>query len=198
PAGQPGKQWGIHGDDGVGLEPESMVGAEPARGTGPLASPASNPKALGIALGVQEVCQCFCASAVPDHPHRPQADLSAPGLESVPADLLPVGRRVALLTRATLKSESGCSDPPRHQVQTCGKESEPCQRQDGNNAGCSSPSRTETVRRSPRRSGYPGSHTIFACLRTSLVSEPCVLITAMIDTSSPEEFRAINRCGTCL
>jgi hypothetical protein len=62
--------------------------------------------------------------ALADHPYRPQAGLSLAGLEPVPADLLPLGGRVALLTQASLKSESGCSDPPWRQEQPCRQESD--------------------------------------------------------------------------
>ena len=42
--GQPGEQLGVHGDDGVGLEPEGVVGAVAAGGAGPLAGAAPEPR----------------------------------------------------------------------------------------------------------------------------------------------------------
>ncbi len=62
--------------------------------------------------GVQDVRERFRASAVSDHPHEPPAGVSITVLEAVAAGLLPAARRVTLLRRLALKSESGRSDPP--------------------------------------------------------------------------------------
>ena len=78
--------------------------------------------ALGAAAGVQDVRECLCASAVPDYPNRSQVGLSLAGVESLSVDLLPFGRRIALLSLASLKSESGCSDSPWPPAQLCRKE----------------------------------------------------------------------------
>src|SRR5262249_43265506 len=88
-----------YGDDRLGLEPESLVVVNAARAAGALARKTSGREALGAAAGVQNLCECVCPSAMPDHPHRPQAGVSHLGLESSSVDLLSVGGRLALLTR---------------------------------------------------------------------------------------------------
>ena len=61
------KQLGLHGDDGVGVEPQGMV---LAAGTGPRAR-------TGVAEdGVPELSAGDHASALPDRPHRQAAQLS--------------------------------------------------------------------------------------------------------------------------
>src|SRR5262249_8758732 len=108
---QSGKQLGVHGDDGVGVEPESVVGAAAARGAGSLAGEASGRKALGAGPGVQNLCAGLCAFALSSGAWRSAASVSSAVVEPVSGDLLPLGRRLTLLTTQTLKSESRCSDP---------------------------------------------------------------------------------------
>ena len=89
------------------------------------------------------------------------------GLESAPADLLPPGRRVAVLRPASVKSESGCSDPPRRQ--------EHPGRQEGERYDRTLRSRTTLLLAEQNGEGAPTPTTrpegrpdlgIFACLRT--------------------------------
>ena len=75
--GQPGEQLGVHGDDGVGLEPEGVVGADAAGAARPLAGEAPGGEALGAAAGVQDVRERLRASAVPDRPAGRQVGVSA-------------------------------------------------------------------------------------------------------------------------
>src|SRR4051812_50189160 len=91
-AGQPGEQLGLHGDDGVGLESEGVVGVAATRGARPLAGKVPSGEALGVTAGVQGLCECLCAAALPDCPQRPEVDLSLAGLESLSGDLLSSGR----------------------------------------------------------------------------------------------------------
>ena len=46
-AGQPRKQLGVHADDGLGLEPEGLVGADAARSAWPLARKTSRRQTVG-------------------------------------------------------------------------------------------------------------------------------------------------------
>src|SRR5262249_8431371 len=110
--GQPGQQLGVHGHDGPGLGPESLVGVAAAGGAGALARAAPDPEALGAGVGVQDLCERLCAPAVPDRAAGAAVGVWAVGLERAPADLLPPGRTAAVLRPPTPKSESGCSDPP--------------------------------------------------------------------------------------
>src|SRR5271156_1869320 len=95
-----------------------MVRTEPARAAGPLAGKASHREELAAAPGVQGVCECLCEPAVPDHSHRPEVGLPVVELEPLPTDILPPAGCVAVLRLGFSKSESGCSDPPRHQRQS--------------------------------------------------------------------------------
>src|SRR6266849_1660212 len=74
----------------------------------------------------EDVRERLCASALPDHSHRPPIDLPLVIVEPTPTHSLSSAPRVTLLRRLFLKSESGCSDPPRHQTQSCRKRDDEC------------------------------------------------------------------------
>ena len=91
------------------------------------------------------------AEALPTCAWRP---LQRPAryVESAAADLLPPGGRVAVLTRASLKSQSGRSDPPTAPKATLQKRVWVIRTLKWGTPYCSSQSRTEKVR--PRRHGF--------------------------------------------
>ena len=120
--GQSGEQLGVHGDDGVGLEPESLVGVDAAGRAGTLAGEIPSGEAWVLRHGVQDVRECLCASALPDRADGPQVGVSAVGMEPAPTDLLPPGSTCCVVETRETKSESGCSDPPRHQERPRSKE----------------------------------------------------------------------------
>ena len=101
--GQPGEQLGVHGDDGVGVGPEGVVGAAAAGAAGTLAGEASGREALGVGPGVQDLREGVRAAAVSDRPDGPAAGVSVAGVEPAPADLLPVGRSAALAERGHIE-----------------------------------------------------------------------------------------------
>ena len=91
--GHPGEQLGVHGDDGVGVEPEGVVGAAAAGGAGPLAGAASRGEAWVLRLEFKTFVNAFVRAAVPGGPDGPQVGVSAAVLEPAPVDLLPLGCR---------------------------------------------------------------------------------------------------------
>lgn len=96
PGGHARKQLGLHGDDGPGLEPESLVGAMADRNAAPPRE-ASRRKANRLGHGVQDVRGRLRADAVPDRPHGPAAHLPIAELELLATALLPHLRSVAVL-----------------------------------------------------------------------------------------------------
>jgi hypothetical protein len=96
-AGDAGEQLGLHGDGGVGLEPEGVVGLVSIGGTGPLAGAAPGAETVGTASGVPNVPERVRAVAVPDSQDGAKGGVSALGLESPPADLLPTRQQTPLL-----------------------------------------------------------------------------------------------------
>src|SRR6478609_10482492 len=64
--GQPGEQLGVHGDDGVGVEPEGVVRAVGPRAPASQGS-SSRAEAWAVADGVQDVRERDHPDAVPDH-----------------------------------------------------------------------------------------------------------------------------------
>src|SRR5262249_41728803 len=111
---------------GVGLGSESVVGVAVAGATGALAAAAPGREALGVGPGVQDVRQRLRAAAVSDRADGAAAGVSLVGLEPPSADFLPPAGSVAVLRGGWLKSESGCSDPPRLPTQECRKERSTC------------------------------------------------------------------------
>src|SRR5262249_10047130 len=109
--GQPGEQLGVHGDDGAGVGLEGVVGAAAAGGAGAGAGAARGAKALGAASGVKDVRDRLRGDPLPARADRAAAGVSVAVVEPAPADLLPPGGSVALLSAAALKSASGCADP---------------------------------------------------------------------------------------
>jgi hypothetical protein len=111
--GQPGVELGVHGDDGVGLGPEGVVGVAAAGNAGPLGRKVSDREALGVGVGVQDVRQCLHAVAVPVGTNESAVGVPTAVLEPSLADLLPPGGTLAVLSRRPPKSASGCADPPQ-------------------------------------------------------------------------------------
>src|SRR5206468_12486005 len=109
--GQPGEQWGVHGDDGVDVEPEGVVGPDAAGGRGTLARAAPRGEGVGAGVGVQSLRERLRASAVPDRADGTSPAVSVAVVEHASAHLLPDGSSAALLSQGSPKSESGCSDP---------------------------------------------------------------------------------------
>jgi len=107
------QQLGLHGHDGIGLGPESVVCVDAARGRGPASGILPSGQALAARPGVQDVCASIRAHAVPDRADESADCVSVTVVELLPTDLLPPARRAAVLTPHPKKSESGCSDPPR-------------------------------------------------------------------------------------
>ena len=105
------QQLGVHGDDGLGVESEGVVGVDAAGIVGSGSRVASGRKAMGAAVGVQDVFECLHPAAVPDHQDRPQTDLSFAELEPPSIHLLPVGQQTPMLSDGEMKSGSGCPDP---------------------------------------------------------------------------------------
>src|SRR5262249_61571456 len=118
-------QWGVHGDDVVGLELEGLVGVVVARAAGTLAGEAPGPEALGVTAGVQDVRECLRSSALPVGAQRSAVGVPLVGLESVSVGLLSSAGRVTVLKVALVKSECGCSDPCWHPELLSRKESGP-------------------------------------------------------------------------
>jgi len=116
--GPPAQQLGLHGDDGLGLGPEGLVGAATAGGAGAVAKTTPSRETLVVGAGIQNVCECVYAYPVPAGADGPAAGLPAVGLEPALADLLPCGRTAALLRVAALKSASGCADPCWHRARS--------------------------------------------------------------------------------
>ena len=96
------------------MEFESLVGLNAAGVAGALAEEAAGRKAMGFEVGVQEVRECVCAITVSGGSHRPEDNISVVGWEPVPVHLFSIDWCFALLREGIMKSESGCSDPPRH------------------------------------------------------------------------------------
>ncbi len=88
---------GLHGDDGVGLEPQSVVGAVVAGGARTLAAASPGREAVGVDPGVPDVCASVYPAAVPGRADGAPAGVSAAGVEPSPTDFLAAGGRVALL-----------------------------------------------------------------------------------------------------
>src|SRR5580704_5402066 len=98
-SGQPGEQLGLHADDGLSLEPEGLVGIDPARNSRPLARETSRRKTMGAETGIQDVPERIHAPSLPDPQDWPQAGLQAAWLEPASVNLLSFARRAALLNR---------------------------------------------------------------------------------------------------
>ena len=62
--------------------------------------------------GIQDLPQRLHQDSLPDHPWRSAIGLPRAQLQPAPVGVLPHGKRTALLTKQTLKPESGCSGPP--------------------------------------------------------------------------------------
>src|SRR5260370_14770022 len=120
--GQLGEKLVVHGDDGVGLEPDGLVGVDAAGRARPLAGQAPGREAVGLADRVQDVRERLRPTGVSGGAHGSETGVSSAVVEPIPTDLLPPCLRPAVLTSAPKKSESGCSDPPRHQERPRGKE----------------------------------------------------------------------------
>ena len=99
--GQPGKQLGVHGDDGAGVELEGVVRAVANRGTGPAHRTSPARKTNDPGHGIQDLHQRVSTVALSDRERRPTLDLSRSELESLATDLLPYDRPIALLSRGT-------------------------------------------------------------------------------------------------
>jgi hypothetical protein len=114
--GQLGEQLGVHADDGLSLEPESLVGVDAARRSRPLARETSRRQTMGAETGIQDVLEHIHAPAVPNHQDRPQTGLPLVELEPALTHLLPAARCVALLNCCQSMSGSGCPDPPQRRT----------------------------------------------------------------------------------
>src|SRR5208283_3293239 len=111
--GHHGEQLGIHGDGGIGVESESLVGSVAHRQSGTLASASTRRKGESVADGVQNLHQCIHPHTLSNSSRGSTIDLSFGELELLATDVLPSVRTVALL-RTAKEPESGCSGPPRH------------------------------------------------------------------------------------
>ena len=98
--GQSGEQLGLHGDGGLGVESEGLVGAVADAALGTLAGAISAGASDRAANGVQNVRQCVRAAALSDYSSGSAANLSRAQLESVAEGVLPHVRAVAALTRS--------------------------------------------------------------------------------------------------
>src|SRR5205823_310081 len=83
--GQSDQQLGVHGDDGVGLEPESVVGFDTAGRGRSLAGTTPGRQTVGLEDRVQDVRECVCPFAVSNRADRGQVGVPLAGLEPVPA-----------------------------------------------------------------------------------------------------------------
>ena len=87
----------VHGDDGLGVEFESVVGLVASRGSGSLAGAAPRGEAVGVESGIPILPECIYVAAVSDSPDGPEGGVSRAELEPPPTDLLPTGRQTPLL-----------------------------------------------------------------------------------------------------
>src|SRR5262249_48592851 len=142
----PGEQLGLHGNDGLGLEPESLVGLVVAGSTGTLAATAPRREAVGVGTGVQDVRTSVCALAVPDCADRSALAVSPAVMEPTPIHLLAPDSRTAVLTTFFMKSGCGCPDPPRRRTQSCIKRGVASRTEkQGQTSNCLARSSTEIV-----------------------------------------------------
>ena len=97
-AGDTGEQLGIHGDDGVGLEPEGLVGVVASGGTGSLADASQRGEEVGVGAGVPNLPECVCIATVPDSQDGPEVGVSTLGLESSYVNIVQADRQTELLS----------------------------------------------------------------------------------------------------
>src|ERR1700693_3912806 len=93
-----GEQRGLHGNDGLGLESQGLVGADAARGFGALAGPTARGETVGPGTGVQDVRAGLRPAALPISAYGSEVGVSLIVVESAPANFLAFGDSVTLLT----------------------------------------------------------------------------------------------------